>query len=143
MYHTAVFKTSPTTWKVVFEEMVLPDGQSNKGRVQAYDGAIDIADAALYLVHAKPEPGIKDPYELNEDKYKAALDLLRGQRKLVSRYWHDAMVQLVEGLKVFGYYNAGQDCTAVCGVYAGRKIYAKLVAELGATVSSIQNWTLD
>ena len=42
----------------------------------------------------KPELGIKDPYELNEDQYKAALDLLREQRKLVSRYWHDAFVQI-------------------------------------------------
>ena len=94
MYNTSVFKTPPTSWKVVFEEMTLPDGKSNKGRVQAYDGAIYIADAALYLMHAKPELGIKDPYELNEDQYKAALDLLRGQRKLVSRYWHDAMIQV-------------------------------------------------
>ena len=42
----------------------------------------------------KPELGIKDPYELNEDQYKAALDLLRTQRKLVGRYWHDAMIQI-------------------------------------------------
>ncbi|NKF32263.1 spermidine/putrescine ABC transporter substrate-binding protein, partial [Pseudomonas sp. BGM005] len=41
-----------------------------------------------------PDLGIKDPYELTEDQYKAALDLLRGQRKLVSRYWHDAMIQI-------------------------------------------------
>ena len=74
--------------------MNLPDGKSNKGRVQAYDGPIYIADAALYLMTKKPELGIKDPYELNEDQYKAALDLLRGQRKLVGRYWHDAFVQM-------------------------------------------------
>ena len=42
----------------------------------------------------KPELGIKDPYELNEDQYKAALELLRGQRQIVSRYWHDAFVQI-------------------------------------------------
>jgi acyl-CoA reductase-like NAD-dependent aldehyde dehydrogenase len=30
---------------------------------------------------------------------------------------------VVEGVKVFGYYNAGQDCTAACRVYAGAKIY--------------------
>ena len=52
---------------------------------------IYIADAALYLMTNKPELGIKDPYELNEDQYKAALDLLRQQRKLIQRYWHDAM----------------------------------------------------
>ena len=93
-YNTTVFKTPPKSWKVVFEEMTLPDGKSNKGRVQAFDGPIYIADAALYLKAVKPELGIKDPYQLNEDQYKAALELLRGQRKLVSRYWHDAMMQV-------------------------------------------------
>ncbi len=95
MYNTKVFKDkAPTSWKVVFEEMTLPDGKSNKGRVQAFDGPIYIADAALYLMKAKPELGIKDPYELNETQYKAALDLLRGQRKIVGKYWHDAFVQI-------------------------------------------------
>jgi putative spermidine/putrescine transport system substrate-binding protein len=94
MYNTKAFKQAPTSWKVVFEEMTLDDGKSNKGRVQAFDGPIYIADAALYLKATKPALGIKDPYELNEDQYKAALDLLRQQRKLVSRYWHDAMVQI-------------------------------------------------
>jgi putative spermidine/putrescine transport system substrate-binding protein len=94
-YNTEVFKDqAPTSWSVVFEEQSLPDGQSNKGRVQAFDGPIYIADAALYLMHHKPELGIKDPYELNEEQYKAALDLLRQQRQIVGRYWHDAMVQI-------------------------------------------------
>ena len=33
---------------------------------------------------------------------------------------------VVEGIKVFGYYNAGQDCTAACRIYAGAKIHDKL-----------------
>ena len=95
MYSTEVFKdTPPTSWNVVFEEMNLPDGQSNKGRVQAYDGPIHIADAAQYLMFHKPELGITSPYELNEDQYKAALDLLRVQRTLTARYWHDAFIQM-------------------------------------------------
>ncbi len=95
MYNTDVFKDgAPTSWNVVFEEMNLPDGATNKGRVQAYDGPIYIADAAQYLMFHKPELGITSPYELNEDQYKAALDLLRGQRTLVSRYWHDAFIQI-------------------------------------------------
>ncbi|MEQ8697998.1 MAG: ABC transporter substrate-binding protein [Bauldia litoralis] len=94
MYNTEVFADAPTSWNVVFEEMDLPDGQSNVGRVQAYDGPIHIADAANYLMTHQPELGIKSPYELNADQYKAALDLLRGQRKLVSRYWHDAFIQM-------------------------------------------------
>lgn len=94
MYRTDVFKEAPKSWSVVFEETTLPDGKSNKGRVQAFDGPIYIADAALYLMTHKPELGIKDPYELTEVQYKAALELLRGQRKVVQRYWHDAMVQV-------------------------------------------------
>ena len=94
MYNTEVFKEPPTSWNVVFEEMTLPDGKSNKGRVQAYDGPIHIADAAQYLMFHKPELGITSPYELNEDQYKAALDLLRVQRDLTSRYWHDAFIQI-------------------------------------------------
>ena len=71
-----------------------PTASRNKGRVQAYDGPIYIADAALYLMTNKPELGIKDPYELNEEQYKAALELLQAQRALIGRYWHDAMVQV-------------------------------------------------
>ena len=94
MYNTKVFPKAPDFWNVVFEEQTLADGKSNKGRVQAFDGPIHIADAALYLMTHQPALGIKDPYELNEDQYKASLDLLRKQRQLVGRYWHDAFVQI-------------------------------------------------
>jgi putative spermidine/putrescine transport system substrate-binding protein len=94
MYNTEVFKEPPDSWKVVFEPMDLPDGKPNKGRVQAFDGAMYIADAALYLKSSAPELGIVDPYELDEKQYRAALELLRGQRKIVSRYWHDAFMQV-------------------------------------------------
>ena len=95
MYNTQAFKdTAPTSWNVVFAEQTLPDGKSNKGRIQAFDGPIHIADAANYLMHHQPELGIKNPYELTEDQYKAALDLLRQQRGIVHRYWHDAFVQI-------------------------------------------------
>ncbi|MGE0281564.1 MAG: gamma-aminobutyraldehyde dehydrogenase [Rhizobiaceae bacterium] len=45
---------------------------------------------------------------------------------------------VVGGLRAFGYYNAGQDCTAACRIYAGKKIYDKLVAELSSAVSTIK-----
>ena len=44
---------------------------------------------------------------------------------------------VVSGLRAFGYYNAGQDCTAACRIYAGPKIYDRLVADLTSAVSSI------
>jgi putative spermidine/putrescine transport system substrate-binding protein len=94
MYNTETFETPPDSWNVVFEEMELPDGQSNKGRVQAFDGPIYIADAALYLKFHQPELGIEDPYALTRDQFNAALELLRGQRQIVGRYWHDAFIQI-------------------------------------------------
>ncbi|MGH6874829.1 MAG: extracellular solute-binding protein, partial [Aestuariivirgaceae bacterium] len=62
-FNTQVFKEPPKSWSVVFEKTDLPDGKSNEGRVQAFDGPIYIADAALYLMKHKPDLGIKDPYE--------------------------------------------------------------------------------
>ncbi len=95
MYNTEVFGDQPpTSWSVVFEPTTLPDGSDNAGHVQAYDGPIYVADAALYLKSTQPELGIDDPYQLNEDQYSAALDLLRQQRDLVGRYWHDAFIQI-------------------------------------------------
>lgn len=44
---------------------------------------------------------------------------------------------VVEGLRAFSFYNAGQDCTAACRVYAGRKIYDNLVADLTSAAASI------
>ena len=94
MYNTNAFSEAPTSWNVVFEEQTLGDGASNKGRVQAFDGPIHIADAAMYLMYHQPELGIKDPYELTDAQYQASLDLLRQQRELVGRYWHDAFMQI-------------------------------------------------
>jgi putative spermidine/putrescine transport system substrate-binding protein len=94
MYNTNVFKEAPTTWGVVFHEQKLPDGKSNKGRVQAFDGPIYIADAALYLKHHDKSLGIEDVYALDRKQFDAAVNLLREQRKIVGRYWHDAFIQV-------------------------------------------------
>jgi putative spermidine/putrescine transport system substrate-binding protein len=94
LYNTKAFKEPPTSWAVVFEEQTLADGKPNKGRVQAYDGPIYVADAALYLMKKRPELGITDPYELSEAQYAAVLEVLRAQKKLAHRYWHDATVQM-------------------------------------------------
>ncbi|MGH6949059.1 MAG: gamma-aminobutyraldehyde dehydrogenase [Kiloniellales bacterium] len=45
---------------------------------------------------------------------------------------------VVAGLRAFSFYNAGQDCTAACRIYAGKKIYDKLVGELASAASSIR-----
>lgn len=96
MYNTNVFKEPPKSWAVVFEEQKLADGKSNKGRVQAYDGPIYVADAALYLMKKNPALGIKDPYELTKAQYDEVLKVLRAQHKIQHRYWHDANKQMVD-----------------------------------------------
>ena len=56
----------------------------------------------------------------------------------------DADLQsVVEGVRTFGYYNAGQDCTAACRIYAGPKIYDKLVADLSSVVGTLKHGTQD
>jgi aminobutyraldehyde dehydrogenase len=47
------------------------------------------------------------------------------------------MQAVVSGVRTFGFYNAGQDCTAACRIYAGAKVYDRLVADLTSAVSSI------
>lgn len=96
MYNTSVFPTPPTSWNVVFEPMTLPDGHANAYRIQAYEGPIYIADAALYLAHSQPELGITDPYELTQAQFDAALALLRTQHPLLDKYWHDYNVEMAD-----------------------------------------------
>lgn len=131
-YNTDVFPEAPKSWSVVFEEQKLPDGKSNKGRVQAYYGAIYIADAAVYLMTKKPELGIKNPYELNKDQYAAALDLLKNQRQLVGRYWGDAAVQ-VDDFKNEGVVASASWPYQVNLLQADKKPVASTIPAEGAT----------
>ena len=131
-YNTDVFKEAPKSWSVVFEEQTLSDGKSNKGRVQAYYGPIYVADAALYLMHKKPELGIKNPYELNKDQYAAAVELLKAQRALVGRYWGDAAVQ-VDDFKNEGVVASSSWPYQVNLLQADKKPVASTIPEEGAT----------
>jgi len=132
LYSTKTFKQAPNSWSVVFEPQDLPDGKPNKGRVQAYDGPIYIADAALYLKSAKPELGIQDPYELNETQYKAVLDLLRQQQPLIHRYWHDATVQMSD-VKNEGVVASSSWGYMVNGLKAENQPVASTIPKEGAT----------
>jgi len=46
------------------------------------------------------------------------------------------MEAAVEGIRAFGYYNAGQDCTAACRIYAHKDKYENFVADLPSAVGS-------
>jgi len=132
LYNTNVFKTAPVSGSVVWEPQNLPDGKPNKGRVQAYDGPIYIADAALYLKSTKPELGIQNPYELNETQYKAVLDLLRKQQPLIHRYWHDATVQMSD-VKNEGVAASSSWGYMVNGLQADKQPVASTIPKEGAT----------
>lgn len=56
----------------------------------------------------------------------------------------DADIQsAVEGIRTFGYYNAGQDCTAACRIYVQDNAYENFVADLSSAVSTIQTGPQD
>ncbi|WP_430461015.1 gamma-aminobutyraldehyde dehydrogenase [Thalassolituus sp. LLYu03] len=51
----------------------------------------------------------------------------------------DADIDAVaSGVARYGYYNAGQDCTAACHIYAQKKVYEKLVATLADKVRALR-----
>jgi len=53
--------------------------------------------------------------------------------------FNDADIQAaIEGLCAFGFYNAGQDCTATCRLYVEDKIYEQFVADYSAAVAAIK-----
>jgi 1-pyrroline dehydrogenase len=45
---------------------------------------------------------------------------------------------VIENLKTFSYWNAGQDCTAPCRVITGPKVHDRFVADLASAVASIK-----
>ncbi len=82
MYNTEKVTPAPTSWDVVFEPNTPYPGQ-----LTAYDSAIYIADAALYLKAHQPALGITDPYELTQAQLDAAVNLLKGQKPNIKKYW--------------------------------------------------------
>jgi putative spermidine/putrescine transport system substrate-binding protein len=89
MYDPTVVKTKPDSWSVVFEA-----DSPYKGKVTAYNYAISVADAALYLMATKPDLKITNPYALDESQLAAAKALLIQQKGLVSKYWGTAQEEI-------------------------------------------------
>jgi len=84
MWRTDKVTPAPDSWGAVFDT-----NSPYKGKVTAYDSPIYIADAALYLMKTKPDLGIKNPYELDDTQFQAAVDLLKQQRTIIGEYWSD------------------------------------------------------
>jgi putative spermidine/putrescine transport system substrate-binding protein len=76
------------------------------GKVTAYNYAIYIADAALYLSKTTPALGITDSYELTQEQFDASVALLKDQKgKLIGKYWGtygENIADFEQGLSVIG-----------------------------------------
>ena len=86
MSNTDDVKPAATSLSSVFEPAEMA---KQKGKITAYDSPIYIADAALYLMQTQPDLGITNPYELDEDQFNAAIDLLTQQNDYIGEYWSD------------------------------------------------------
>jgi putative spermidine/putrescine transport system substrate-binding protein len=84
MWRSDKIKQPLDSWGAVFDQ-----ASPYKGKVTAYDSPIYIADAALYLKATKPALKITNPYELNDQQFQAAVDLLKAQRQNIGEYWAD------------------------------------------------------
>ncbi|HET7928655.1 MAG TPA: extracellular solute-binding protein [Actinomycetota bacterium] len=82
MYNTEEVTPAPTSWDVTFET-----NSPYAGSITVYDSPIFIADAAMYLMAHNPDLGITDPYELSQEQFDAAVDLLKAQAPMVVRPW--------------------------------------------------------
>lgn len=80
MYNTKEIPTEPTSWDSVWS------GEYGD-KVSIYDSADYIADAALHLMTTQPNLGIKNPYQLNDAQFAAAIKLLEAQRDAGAQYW--------------------------------------------------------
>jgi len=80
LYNTKLVKPAPTSWSVIYSKKF-------KGKVTVPDNPIQIADAALFLSKSQPSLGIKDPYELTQTQFNAAVNLLKQQHPLIKKYW--------------------------------------------------------
>jgi len=91
MWNTDDVKPAPTSWDVILDPK---KAAKYKGKISAYDDPIYIADAAVYLKAHQPDLGIENPYELNEEQFNAAVELLKEQRANVGEYWSEAAKQI-------------------------------------------------
>ena len=91
MWNTNDVKPAPTSWDVMLDPA---KAAKYKGKISAYDDPIYIADAAVYLKTHDPSLGIDNPYELNDQQFSAAIDLLKKQKPYVGEYWSDATKQI-------------------------------------------------
>ena len=81
LYQTKQVKPAPISWGAIYD-------RRHRGKITVPNNPMQIADAALYLMRAKPALGIRDPYELTRAQLDAATALLTRQKPLLEGYWN-------------------------------------------------------
>ena len=84
MFRTDEVPETTDSWAVIWDDAELA---KYKGKISIYDDSIFIADAALWLKATQPDLGIEDPYQLNQEQFDAAVELLKKQAPNVGEYW--------------------------------------------------------
>ena len=100
MWNTDRVKEDPGGWQALYD----PESEA-AGKITLFDSPITVADAALYAGSVQPDLGIKDPFELTNRQFDAALGYLRIQRPLIGTYWGTALDQIAafeDGSAVMG-----------------------------------------
>ena len=89
IWNTETITEPPTSWDAVWE-----GGADYDGQISIYDSSIYIADAAVHLMATQPDLGITDPYQLNEEQFSAAIELLEQQAANNPLYWSSYTAQI-------------------------------------------------
>jgi putative spermidine/putrescine transport system substrate-binding protein len=91
MWNSDKVKPAPTSWDVTLDPKL---AAKYKGHISQYDDPMSIAEGALYLKTHEPDLGIENPYELNEEQFEAAVNLMKEQKANVGEYWSSAEEQI-------------------------------------------------
>ena len=93
MFRTDEVPESTDSWNVIWD----PDQLAKyKGKISIYDDSIFIADAAVYLMATQPDLGIDNPYQLTQEQFDAAVNLLKQQAPNVGEYWPGDVVKQIQ-----------------------------------------------
>jgi len=135
MWRTDKVKGNFDSWGAVFDP-----NSPYKGKVTAYDNAIYIADAALYLKSTKPDLGIENVYELDDKQFQAAVDLLKQQRQLIGEYWSDYTKE--QAAFTSGDSIMGTTWQVIANLLAGEKVPVKTVLPKEGATGWSDTWML-
>jgi putative spermidine/putrescine transport system substrate-binding protein len=110
------------------------------GGVTAPADPMYIADAALYLRKHESDLGIDNVYELDQEQFDAAIELLREQRRFIGRYWSTP----AEDAKLFGggAAVAGSGSLAMANRLRGEGVKVNAVVPKEGATGLVDNWML-